>query len=142
YARVGDCRDRKQHLCGYYLFPQAPPVPAVAMLAGGYPLRAAPIATWPCVFIGLGFLRSSFSRIWRKISVRVELSGIGGDLGVRISGLSRLLLGGPKGCPLDCSTEALSLGIGRLGWKWILPRHKLVRPECLGSRLREHRWVG
>ncbi|RWV95611.1 hypothetical protein GW17_00041751 [Ensete ventricosum] len=66
-------------------------------------------ATIPCssrsscwVFIWLGALRSPFSRIWRKIFVWVELSGIKGDLGGSRSDLSILLLGGPEGYPRDC----------------------------------------
>ncbi|RWV84408.1 hypothetical protein GW17_00053876, partial [Ensete ventricosum] len=48
----------------------------------------------------VGGFRSPFSRIWRKISVRVELSGVLGSQGVACSALSALFLeslgGGPR----------------------------------------------
>ncbi|KAJ8500032.1 hypothetical protein OPV22_010584 [Ensete ventricosum] len=51
------------------------------------------------VLIGLGALRSPFSRTWRMISVQVELSGLLGSRGMACSVLSILLLGGSDGGP-------------------------------------------
>ncbi|RRT34819.1 hypothetical protein B296_00046796 [Ensete ventricosum] len=57
------------------------------------------------VLIELGALRSHFSQIWRKISVRIELSGVLESRGMICSALSSLLLGSPHGGPREDSAH-------------------------------------
>ncbi|RZS16051.1 hypothetical protein BHM03_00047993 [Ensete ventricosum] len=57
------------------------------------------------VLIELGALRSPFSQIWRKISVRIELSGVLESRGMICSALSSLLLGSSHGGPREDSTH-------------------------------------
>ncbi|RRT59692.1 hypothetical protein B296_00013111 [Ensete ventricosum] len=58
------------------------------------------------VLIRLGVFRSHFSRIWRKISVRIELSGMLGSRGTAYTALSILFLWSPSSGPQEDSARS------------------------------------